>query len=349
MRVRAHLLRAARQPDGRDARCGRRATAMGEELAAREPGRGGHGGRPARQRHARRDRLRPRVGHPLRRGGGAQPLRRPQLHPARPDDAPAGHPAEVQPAARGASRASAWWWWTTRSSAATPREKIVAMLFDAGAAEVHMRISSPPILWPCFYGIDMADRPSSSPRGRTVDEIARADRRRQPGLPLARRAPARGGAPAEGFCRACFTGEYPIPMPDSSQKLRFEARGETTRRRPGRALGVRRTALRPAGQAVVGDRLPRRPRTRRTGGRWDGRRGPRRSSPSRTPITSGRAGSRLNRAPPQSRQKSLAQPPSGSQAPIRSSPDVIRRDPGAIEAFADAAVPVRRWQRVQWQ
>ena len=35
-------------------------------------------------------------------------------------------------------------------------------------------------------------------------------------------------APAEGFCRACFTGDYPIPIPDSSEKLRFEARGETT-------------------------------------------------------------------------------------------------------------------------
>ena len=50
--------------------------------------------------------------------------------------------------------------------------QIVAMLLDAGAAEVHMRISSPPILWPCYYGIDMADRSELVAAGRTVDEIA---------------------------------------------------------------------------------------------------------------------------------------------------------------------------------
>ena len=50
--------------------------------------------------------------------------------------------------------------------------QIVAMLFDAGAAEVHMRISSPPILWPCYYGIDMADRSELVAAGRTVEEIA---------------------------------------------------------------------------------------------------------------------------------------------------------------------------------
>ena len=56
--------------------------------------------------------------------------------------------------------------------------QIVAMLFDAGAAEVHMRISSPPILWPCYYGIDMADRSELVAAGRTVDGDRRAHRRR---------------------------------------------------------------------------------------------------------------------------------------------------------------------------
>jgi amidophosphoribosyltransferase len=107
-------------------------------------------------------------------------------------------------------------------------QKIVQMLVDAGAAEVHMRISSPPILWPCFYGIDMADRTELVAAGRTIDEIAAltgAGSLAYLSLAGLQRAV---DAPAEGFCRACFTGDYPIPIPDSSQKLRFEARGETT-------------------------------------------------------------------------------------------------------------------------
>jgi amidophosphoribosyltransferase len=107
-------------------------------------------------------------------------------------------------------------------------QKIVQMLIDAGAAEVHMRISSPPILWPCFYGIDMADRSELVAAGRTIEEIAAltgADSLAYLSLAGLQRAV---DAPAEGFCRACFTGDYPIPVPDSSEKLRFESRGETT-------------------------------------------------------------------------------------------------------------------------
>jgi amidophosphoribosyltransferase len=107
-------------------------------------------------------------------------------------------------------------------------QKIVQMLVDAGAAEVHMRISSPPILWPCFYGIDMADRSELVAAGRTVEEIAEltgADSLAYLSLAGLQRAV---DAPAERFCRACFTGDYPIPIPDSSGKLRFEARGATT-------------------------------------------------------------------------------------------------------------------------
>jgi amidophosphoribosyltransferase len=100
--------------------------------------------------------------------------------------------------------------------------QVVAMLRDAGAAEVHMRISSPPILWPCFYGIDMADRNELVAAGRRVDQIAGltgATSLAYLSLDGLQRAV---GKPAEGYCRACFTGEYPIAVPDSSVKLRFE-------------------------------------------------------------------------------------------------------------------------------
>ena len=100
--------------------------------------------------------------------------------------------------------------------------QIVAMLLDAGATEVHMRVSSPPILWPCFYGIDMADRSELVAANHSVDEIAAltgADSLAYLSKDGLQRAL---GKPASGFCRACFTGEYPIAVPDSSLKLRFE-------------------------------------------------------------------------------------------------------------------------------
>ena len=100
--------------------------------------------------------------------------------------------------------------------------QIVAMLLDAGATEVHMRISSPPILWPCFYGIDMADRSELVAANNTVEEIA-ALTGAQSLAYLSREGLQRAlGRPASSFCRACFTGEYPIAIPDSSLKLRFE-------------------------------------------------------------------------------------------------------------------------------
>ena len=66
------------------------------------------------------------------------------------------------------------------------------MLRDAGAREVHMRISAPPIKHPCHYGIDMSTREEMVAHGRTVEEIAERARLRLAGLPLARRR-LRGG------------------------------------------------------------------------------------------------------------------------------------------------------------
>ncbi|MGD9695559.1 MAG: amidophosphoribosyltransferase [Thermoleophilia bacterium] len=100
--------------------------------------------------------------------------------------------------------------------------QIVQMLLDAGAAEVHMRISSPPIMHPCYYGIDMADTSELVAATHAIDEIAGltgADSLAYLSLDGLQRALRR---PAEGYCRACFTGEYPIEIPDSSLKMRFE-------------------------------------------------------------------------------------------------------------------------------
>jgi amidophosphoribosyltransferase len=100
--------------------------------------------------------------------------------------------------------------------------QIVAMLEEAGAREVHLRISSPPIAWPCFYGIDMADRDQLVAANLSLSGITRvvgATSLAYLSLEGLQRAL---GRPASSYCRACFTGEYPIPVPDEQAKLRFE-------------------------------------------------------------------------------------------------------------------------------
>jgi amidophosphoribosyltransferase len=94
----------------------------------------------------------------------------------------------------------------------TTSQKIVAELRRAGASEVHMRVSSPPIQWPCFMGIDIASRAELIASGRTVSEVEQmigADSLRylsQPGL-------LRAVKDVTGFCMACFDGHYPVPVP----------------------------------------------------------------------------------------------------------------------------------------
>jgi amidophosphoribosyltransferase len=96
----------------------------------------------------------------------------------------------------------------------TTTRQIVQMLRDAGARQVHMRITSPPIRWPCYYGIDMSTREELVAAGMTTDEIRDfigADTLSYLSLPALVGAT---GAPADTFCRACFDGEYPIPVPE---------------------------------------------------------------------------------------------------------------------------------------
>jgi amidophosphoribosyltransferase len=101
--------------------------------------------------------------------------------------------------------------------------QIVQMLRDAGAAEVHMRISAPPIKHPCFYGIDMSKREEMIAHGRTPAEVAAelgADSLAY--LSLAGVYEAVNGDRAR-HCDACFSGEYPLPgTEDGQSKDAFE-------------------------------------------------------------------------------------------------------------------------------
>jgi amidophosphoribosyltransferase len=95
----------------------------------------------------------------------------------------------------------------------TTTRELVRMLREAGASEVHLRISSPPFRWPCFYGIDTPDRAELLAALMGVDEIAGhlgADSVAYLSLEGLVEAI---GAGSSGFCAACLTGEYPTPVP----------------------------------------------------------------------------------------------------------------------------------------
>jgi amidophosphoribosyltransferase len=99
---------------------------------------------------------------------------------------------------------------------------LVTMLRDAGALEVHVRISSPPVRWPCFYGIDFATR----------QELIAADAEGLEGIDAIRRSIAADSLayvsldglteashqPAEQLCRACFDGHYPVRLPSPQHR-----------------------------------------------------------------------------------------------------------------------------------
>jgi amidophosphoribosyltransferase len=102
--------------------------------------------------------------------------------------------------------------------------KIVAALFEAGAQEVHVRVSAPPIVSPCFYGIDFADEEQLAASDKTVEEV-----RAQIGATSLAYLSLEGvqeatSRPESQFCRACFTRRYPtrVPAGRTLAKFRFE-------------------------------------------------------------------------------------------------------------------------------
>jgi amidophosphoribosyltransferase len=104
----------------------------------------------------------------------------------------------------------------------TTSRKIVRMIRSAGAAEVHMRISSPPIQWPCYYGIDTPTRKELIGASHNVEEIRRYLGADSLGyLSLEGMLKATGSEPAN-FCHACFTGQYRVGIaPEATPQLRL--------------------------------------------------------------------------------------------------------------------------------
>jgi amidophosphoribosyltransferase len=92
----------------------------------------------------------------------------------------------------------------------------VRMLREAGALEVHVRISSPPVKWPCFYGIDFATRAELIANGLSPEEIAASVGADTLGYISLDGMIDSTRQPSERLCKACFTGEYPIELPDES-------------------------------------------------------------------------------------------------------------------------------------
>jgi amidophosphoribosyltransferase len=105
---------------------------------------------------------------------------------------------------------------------ANTTRQLVAVLFDAGAAEVHVRISSPPVVSPCFYGIDFPDEDELPAAHRSVEEM-----RELIGATSLHYLSVEGmqeatRLPEDTVCRACFTRAYPTRVPAKVEKLRFE-------------------------------------------------------------------------------------------------------------------------------
>jgi amidophosphoribosyltransferase len=100
----------------------------------------------------------------------------------------------------------------------TTSRKIVKMVRDAGAREVHLRISSPPTQWPCYYGIDTPTRRELIASSHSIDEIARYVTADSLGyLSLDGMLETLGGS-ATGFCHACFSGQYAIPFTATNRR-----------------------------------------------------------------------------------------------------------------------------------
>ena len=103
----------------------------------------------------------------------------------------------------------------------TTTKQIVALLRKAGATEVHVRISAPPIFHPCFYGIDTQIETELIAARSSTDEIRQFIGADSLGYLSIQGVLAGLGLPYERFCFACFDGNYPEPVPYDATSHKF--------------------------------------------------------------------------------------------------------------------------------
>ena len=104
----------------------------------------------------------------------------------------------------------------------TTSQSRVRALRDAGAREIHLRISSPPHRFPCFYGIDFPTRTELIAAKKTNEEIAEFLNIESLGYQTLEGLLAAVSKPPGHYCTACFTGDYPVPVEGELDKLALE-------------------------------------------------------------------------------------------------------------------------------
>ncbi len=104
----------------------------------------------------------------------------------------------------------------------TTTRQIVKLMFESGAKEVHVRITAPPIKFPCFYGIDMASKGELAAARMTIEELGIYLGATSLGYLSVPGAVKSVGKTENHFCLACFTGNYPIPVPADLTKHAFD-------------------------------------------------------------------------------------------------------------------------------
>jgi amidophosphoribosyltransferase len=130
----------------------------------------------------------------------------------------------------------------------TTTRAIVAMLREAGAKEVHLRISSPPYRWPCFFGLDTGTRAELIAADLEVGEVCDyvgADSLAYLSLGALKRAT---GVPGAGFCDACLTGRYPAAVPQRAASQLFGRHPATAGDQPAQQAGAPRPTVRASGE-----------------------------------------------------------------------------------------------------
>ena len=106
----------------------------------------------------------------------------------------------------------------------TTSKKLVQMVRQAGAKEIHFRVSSPPIIAPCFFGIDMPSREQFIANQKTIEEIRKYLKVESLGYLSVEGMLSMPSLPDADFCVGCFTGRYPINIEEPTDKLRLDGR-----------------------------------------------------------------------------------------------------------------------------